>query len=688
MSGRDLLDPERRLAAHRARRPAHLVAYEDAVGHVLGRILRGEPVLQGVVAGAPSELSLDVEDDVRQTWSQLRREPAFADDPQTGSVDVRAIALPRTLREEPEWTMHQLLDTSWTVLRTPDALLCALVLAPLLGDLAYVLRLRAGHGPKTAKHRGARLERSRETHRALGLDPIHVDGLLRPELTRAAVVERRHALVENWAVAPADVGERAIALLCGRLAEMYYAKARRDGTAARYKVLTATARPLLEATLGTWSALVAYLGEEAVEADVTPVESPAVLLPDGPPPEVAERLDGLRAWWRAYDARHRAQETGLTSLWGLVPERWDLEVGSEVTDEDDDRHRPRYRELLPSELVARIDQLWGWTLPPRHPDTLVRESHPFGVFAQLLEPAIQVWEDLALTCWYLCFGPYSRRGLDELRDHHAGLRETLAELAAPLPEAVYDELVAVANAHPWLLEDQRGAVVTITLDLGCGEDDFPDEAEDEEGPRDPDSAFRALRAVVDRHRARWIDASLDASLDALWRRDVRAAADAYWERFRARGGKVPTLKQALPDVVDAAARWFGGDYGALARVAALDGPVTASPVRTARLLPDDLDAIRHEVTLALLAHATGIEDEHWERLEAATLAARAVQAALTEWQATGDLPAPKALVGSGAEWITSRLLDRDIHAARELLETEVRAALARRCHPSAGGDPR
>lgn len=614
MTGRDLLNPERRLAGHRARRPAHLLAYEDAVGHVLGRLLRGEPVVQGVVAGAPSDLLLDVDDDVRAAWSHLRREPVSAVDPQTGSVDVEAIALPRALREDPQWTMNQHLDTSWTVLRTADSLLCALVLAPLLGDLAYVLRLRAGQGPKTAKHRKARLERSRETHRALGLDPAHVDGLLRADLTRAVVVERRRALVENWAAAPADVGERASALLCGRLAEAYYAKARRDGTAARDKVLTATARPLLEATLGTWPALVGYLGEQAVETDVTPVESPTVTLPDAPPPEVAERLEALREWWRAYDARHRAQEPGMTSLWGLVPERWDLEVGFEVTDEDDGRHRPRYRELLPPELVARIDQLWGWALSARHPETLVRESHPFGVFAQLLEPAIGVWEELALTCWYLCFGPYSRRGLDELHDHHARLRGGLAELAAPLPEAVYDELVAVANAHPWLLDDQRGAVVTITVDLGFGDDDFLDEAEDAEEPRDADAAFLALRAVVDRHRARWIKTSLDALLDALWRRDVRAAADAYWERFRARGGKAPTLKQALPDVAGAAARWFGGDHGALARVAALDGPITASPVRTARRLPDDLDAIRHEVALALLAHATGFEDEHWERM--------------------------------------------------------------------------
>lgn len=59
-----------------------------------------------------------------------------------------------------------------------------------------------------------------------------------------------------------------------------------------------------------------------------------------------------------------------------------------------------------------------------------------------------------------------------------------------------------------------------------------------------------------------------------------------------------------------------------------------------------------------------------------------------EWQATGAFPAPKALVGTGAEWITRRLLDRDVHAARELLETEVRVALARRRHPSAGGDLR
>ncbi|MCP9491882.1 MAG: hypothetical protein MSC31_18695 [Solirubrobacteraceae bacterium MAG38_C4-C5] len=106
----DLLDPERRLAGHRARRPAHLVAYEDAVGHVLGRLLRGEPVLRGVVAGAPSELWLDVDDDVRAAWSRFRREPTSADDPQTGSVDVQAIALPRTLREDPHWTMHQHLD--------------------------------------------------------------------------------------------------------------------------------------------------------------------------------------------------------------------------------------------------------------------------------------------------------------------------------------------------------------------------------------------------------------------------------------------------------------------------------------------------------------------------------------------------------------------------------------------------
>lgn len=682
MTGRDLLDPQLLLAAHRARRPAWMPAYERAVGHVLRRILGGEPVLEGVVLDRPSRLRLAVADDVKDGYAHLRHRLSGPDDPGTGPVDVQAILLPCTVRSDADWPMQQFVHASWTELDAPDALLCSLVLAPVLGDLAYVLRLRSGEGPKTLKNRAERLARSRGTQLALGLDPSFADALLEPELVREEVIERRRALVHSWAAGPDNVGELALALLCGRLAQMYYAKARRDGTVLRERVMTSRTQPLLDATLRDWEALLAYLGEQPVTTDVAPVATPVVALPTLPPPEVAERLDVLHAWWREYDARHRAQEPGTPSLWGLVPERWEM-TPLEDEETDDDRHRPRYRELLSGDLVAQIEELWGWTVFARHPQVLIRTLHPFGVFAEVLEPAISLWEDLALTTWFLCFGPYSRRGLDELRAHHDDKREALAGLGAAVPDAIYDELMVVAAQHPWVIRGVGGvgAVITISIDLGSLDDEFESfklSDDDEDGGRDPEAAFRALRAVVDRHRGRWIEGSLDALLDRLWRQDARTAAEAYWQRLRGRGGKAPTIKQALPDVHGPAVRWFGADHGALARAVGLTGPVTESPARTTRRLPADPDRLRADVTRALLDRATGIEDLRWEQYRAAELARRAADVALTTWQATGELPQPKALLAAGAEWITRRLLDHDIDEARALLHAELSEAIVHR----------
>ena len=147
--------------------------------------------------------------------------------------------LPRLIRLDSRFARSLVSEMYSRVELTDGAvMLIVRVIEPIMNELCQVFRLRSGDGPGTLKGRKALLERSIQAHQTLGLDDSLVLPLLAPALDANGVISSRQALVESWAIHPDDLGARAMSLLCGLLAERYYAKARKDGRARRAQVVT------------------------------------------------------------------------------------------------------------------------------------------------------------------------------------------------------------------------------------------------------------------------------------------------------------------------------------------------------------------------------------------------------------------------------------------------------------------
>jgi hypothetical protein len=685
-SGREFIHepPARWPDLHRARRPETLAPYESALGRLLARVLAGEPLV-ALAPGdggddGPARIRLQgLSEEDRAVFARLVVPEADERHVPSGGLDLAAIRLPEVVRREPRWTMSAAGLHSYVELTSLDAVVCVRLIAPLMSDLAYVLRLRAGDGAKSAKGRADRLARCRASHDVLGIERAQIDVLLDPDLRADDVVAARMTLITGWSEYPSNLGERAMALLCGRLAQAYYGKARKDGTVEAARVLTTSVTALLTATLGDWPALVEYLGEEQASADATPVETPKTTLPEEPPPQVAERLQVLREWWAMYDARHAAQRAGLEPLDDLVPIRWDYGA----PDENGRRRERLARRALAPELRARIEALWGSQVLERYPEALVHEPRPLGIFAELVQPAAAFWDELSLTAWFSCFGPYSRRSLDQLEAFQRNARQDLADLGAPVDASLYRELAATGAEYPFLLEQQVFAAVEISINLNVDEEGQPTIQSSVGEPRERShpEAFEALRETITRYRRAWLERYLERYLDELWRRELDRAADAYWKRLRGRG-RAPTVKQALPDLRSAAHHWFGADHGELARLLGLKGPITASPAPSPRALPSDLDAVRREVAqrlaLAVKANEAGRDPEYdLQRL------AQEAWTVLIAWQATGVAPPRSAVYGSSFRWMIEQTFDLDLDQGYRLLLDATRHALEIRDHPAA-----
>ena len=332
--------------------------FQDAVGRLMSQALRGDELLLPDQPDPNGPARIQFRDLPPSDRSVLDLPiPSHDEDgkPRTKGIDVQALLLPVAVTTDPVWAMKQFADHTWTELSSSDAVVCSLILAPVMTELAGILRLRAGEGPKTDKGRAEKLLRCRQAHEALGLRSDLIDPLLDPTLDRGEVVAARERLVRSWAQHPDDLGARVMALLCARVVRAYYSKARKDGTVQEARVITTSTKPLLDATLRDWSSLIRYLGEELATSDARPEVIPDTVLPQMATQPIAERLAVLRDWWEFYDARHAAQQPGAKSLDDLVPPRWFY------ADSEDPaiQRRPSdlYRTEPPPDLVARIEHV-------------------------------------------------------------------------------------------------------------------------------------------------------------------------------------------------------------------------------------------------------------------------------------------------------------------------------------------
>lgn len=682
--------------------------YDRVVASLFARALRGKPIADLKLATRRTEsdvVTLKISDQEREVLAGVLAPEAQqarggwyvpdADKPLIGMVEFA-----RWAAAQPRFAISAA-DAQRAAVRldTPDAVAIWATLEPVMELLYLPLKLRSGYwlGDRRPDQMQKDWATVDATYGALAIDtgPLGVfkDGRRWATLSIEEVIAARQALVDAWGSAPTDVGERAIALLISRLVERYYQKAK-DGKAQRTKVMNkGLERALSGAFGGDWLALVRYLGEEVHPAEqiATAVE-PTSLLVSGreravqaakatgvPVEEIGRMLDAYwggaadspveqrvqvtREWWQAFDEFHARQAPGMPSLWGLLGDRFE-DTGQNF---DDGRYTRRGYQMLPPKLNARIEELWGTAVLPRWPEALVSEPYPHASFAETLGAGIAFWHEVALTCWFICEGPYSRTDIGGMPNHYDRQIKALEELGCPIDHTLFADL---REAEKKLTERPASERDTTEHEVGGG---LSVAITISMGPTKK-NGFEHLRDVVTRYRRAWAEQHLERYLRGRWEQDLRVVGDSY-HRHVADKGKPPTPKQFAKIAEQAANHWFGGD---LAHVASALGLAAPDPQHRRRLLPVDRAAFVAQVRNFLGGQRweESPEDmdreERERRLRLSELAEHA-PAAVQVWEATGERPPLK-----GASWARYRLetaFGPDIEAGWEQFVDAVEQAL-------------
>lgn len=412
----------------------------------------------------------------------------------------------------------------------------------------------------------------------------------------------------------------------------YYKKAKADGKAKRTQVVTKAMERSLSALFGgDWLAFLDYLGEEphAEEQIVTqlpksrlyvgtssraaeiaaqqglPVEEVERMLstfwqqPASASP-VEQRVAVLRRYWESFDAIQARQAVGMTSLWGLVEERF---AAASLTDSN--AAAPQaflYRKLLPGELVIEIDGLWSTSMLPRYPEYMVSEPYPHAAMAEAFGPALTFWHGCALTAWFLCEGPYSRTDMAGLAEYHHRHLSAMNDHGTPVNPRLFEELIAAEKrlGPPQPTNQDKtshtvGSGISISITYSSG---------------NRRAGFDRLRDIITRHRQAWAKEHLDTYLRARWETPLRSASQAYNKLLHDKG-KPPTVKQTAKLAEDVTNAWFAGDlhafYGAIGEKASVQ------PQRRLRL-PQDRERFIHEVFARLGGRQLGPQPDYSDRV--------------------------------------------------------------------------
>lgn len=401
------------------------------------------------------------------------------------------------------------------------------------------------------------------------------------------------------------------------LIRQYYNKAKRS-LPTRRQVLSN--RPLQQAAAayfgGDWLAFLSYIGEQP-----HPAERIATALPEphlqvggaaradmvaaemGLPVAEVERMlaaywgqpisaspleartEVLRRYWQQFDDLHARQAPGMRPLWGLVQD-----AGFTLADDNFEMipyQAGLYTALLPADLLAAIERLWGTTMLPRWPERIVSEQTPHLAFAETFGPALKFWHGCALTTWFICEGPYSRTDLPGMAQYYRDELTQLADLGCPVDPSLFSDLVGAMQklGPPTPIADRTSTAevasrITLTVQSLHGEHR---------------GGFERLRDTVTSHRRAWANNSLERYIRARWAIELRAAVREY-NRLLEDKGRVPTTKQFAGRVVVTINHWFGGDMAAL--YAAVGEKALLQPERAA-LMPADREAFAWSVFRAI-----------------------------------------------------------------------------------------
>jgi hypothetical protein len=413
---------------------------------------------------------------------------------------------------------------------------------------------------------------------------------------------RRQLLDEVTAQVSLDTARRWRARAAQRLTRAFYKKAERGTPLARQVITRALQKDLASVFAGDWLAFLRYLDEpvnssekvttalprtrlyvpgEGQVADVAAESGVAVdeverivaayLGQERVVSPVAERVEVLKRWWPVFDEVHARQRSGMESLWGFVDDGVIDPVPGSIFEV-----RPKvglFQRLIPGDLAVDIERFWDGMTLSRYPDRIVSNFHPYHQMANAFGPAVEFWDGVGLTCWFICEGPSSRTELQGLEHYYRRPLAELSEAGFPVDPSLFRELVA---AEQTLGPPQQIPGRAIHYDIPGGTTTM------EIGGGTRRDGFERLCNIVTQHRRAWA-VNIDSYLQNQWDSQLREVGREFNRRLAARG-KPPTLKQFASFATDAANNWFGGDLRAL--FTALGEPAPVQPERI-DLLPGD-----------------------------------------------------------------------------------------------------
>ena len=485
-------------------------------------------------------------------------------------------------------------------------------------------------------------------------------------------IEARERLIDRILTQTTDdTVRRWRAFVVQELVAAYYKKWKRGTAPLARSVLTKPLQPALAAYFGgDWLTFIGYLGEQPADGEVIATALPQTKLFVGASSArvvdvaaqhgltvdevqqmlgvmlgaragvspVEERVDVMRRWWKHYDAVHADQKPGMTALWGLVDEGG-LTVGIGSAPE-----LGLYKRLIPRDIVVDIDRLWEGTTLTRWPERIVSQFFPHRQMAQAFGPALEFWNGVALTCWYVCEGPSSRTSLDQLAHYHRRVLQDLEDAGFGVDPGLFRELLEAEQrlGPEEILEDEReigaelGITVTVSFSRGSRRD-----------------GFELLRDIVTRHRRAWAAIHLDAYLRQRWDGQLRSVSREFHRRLTAKG-KPPTLKQFAVFAADAANNWFNGDISA---VLAAFGERSHGVSERIDLLAGDPIAFVLSVFTAMGGVADLPADASWKDREAFDRNWQAARLAndatryLQIFEALGAPPSPEDFGADKVNWV-------------------------------------
>jgi hypothetical protein len=603
---------------------------------LLSSTLAGTPILTvqaGLSRGNDDSLTLHGLTEVERSWIDTTMPlPAHQRHggwwlPEQVPVAAGVCDLPSLLRRHGEFGLASAVDLNVKLDATSgDAMFAYTVLQPLTASILAPLLLRSGAAPKQVAGRAAAWSELPEVYDDLGLDAGVPLTQMMPgpgwrSLSRHEQQRVRITLLDTLSEqVTLETVQRFRARQIAQLTAATYAKGKRAAMPLARTVLFKARQPILAAWFASdWVGFLNWLGEQPNPGEDVVTELPEVPLIVAQPGQagevaretglsedavnaillsfaggvdvqaspgaasataaqdavaatgtpVADRIATIKAFFGEFDAVHTRQTSEMPSLWGLVDE------GFYVIGDPNDTSR-RHRQLLTAELNVRIDDLWQGTCLKRYPDRIVSEPHPHKQMAVAAGPALQVWQGVALTCWFICEGPYSRTTLPGLQNYYRRELKELEEFRHPIPTGLFRDLEAAEHRlgpeEPTAIDSTEHPVtdgLTITVSMSSGT---------------RRRGFELLRDIVTAHRQSWVSEYLDAYLERRWRGELQAVGREYHRQLAGRG-KAPTHKQFAGFAASAANHWFNGDLSGL--YAALGERPPAQSKRV-DLLPGDV----------------------------------------------------------------------------------------------------